>query len=159
MFSFAQGQNDSIELAPYLKYRNLPAFQLRILDKPKVFNTFDIPKGKPTIFVLFSPDCDHCEQISNMITDSIASFAKAKIYMISPMELVEIKKFTLKNGLNEFKQITVGQDFTFFFGSFFKASTVPFIVIYDKNKQFVSVIKRLRKIDELIDVIKGLDKH
>jgi len=155
--SFAQSQKDSTasEL-PYLKYKSLPAFQIRMLDSHTIFNTFNIPKGKPTVLIMFSPDCDHCEQLSKMITDSIAAFDKVNLYLLSPMPLSQIKQFALKNGLIKYKQIKVGQDFSYFMASFFKTDTVPFIVVYDKEKQYVTTIKRLRKISELNEAVKSI---
>lgn len=155
--SFAQSQKDSTasEL-PYLKYKSLPAFQIRMLDSHTIFNTFNIPKGKPTVLIMFSPDCDHCDQLSKMITDSIAAFDKINLYLLSPMPLYQIKQFALKNGLIKYKQIKVGQDFSYFMASFFKTDTVPFIVVYDKEKQYETTIKRLRKISELIEVVKSI---
>ncbi|MDI9320328.1 MAG: hypothetical protein QM530_07635 [Phycisphaerales bacterium] len=155
--SFAQSQKDTAasEL-PYLKYKSLPAFPIRMLDSHSIFNTFNISKGEATVFIMFSPDCDHCEQLSKMITDSITAFDKVNLYLLSPMPLYQIKLFALKNGLTKYRQIMVGQDFSYFMISFFKASTVPFIVVYDKEKQYITTIKRLRKISELIEVVKNI---
>jgi thioredoxin-related protein len=154
--SCASAQSSQIKadtLLPYQKYPALPAFQIRKLDSIAIINTYNIIKGKPTIFILFSPDCGHCEKLTRMVLENIDSFKTAKIYMVSPMPLYQIKQFVQENGLNKYKQITVGQDISYFFWSFFRADTVPFIVVYDKNKQLVQSLGRIKKIDELLHLL------
>lgn len=140
-------------LLPYQKYPSLPAFEIRMLDSTTVFNTFTIPKGKPTVFILFSPDCGHCEKLTKMVLGNIDSFKGVKIFMVSPMPLYQIKQFVLENGLSTYKQIKVGQDISYFFWSFYRASGVPFIVVYDKNKKLVQSLEKLKNIGELLDVV------
>ncbi len=146
-------KSETDSLLPFQKYPSLPAFQIRMLDSVTVFNTYNIDKGKPTIFILFSPDCGHCEKLTKMLLSNIDSFKAVKIFMLSPMPLYQIKQFVQENGLSNYKQIKVGQDISYFFWSFYRADSVPFIVVYDKNKKLVQSLGRLKKIDELLDVV------
>ena len=133
---FAQGQPDS--LPPYKKHPTIPAFEILLLDSASTFNTYDIPKGKPTILMYFSPDCDHCEQMTDDILKNMADLSKVQIYMITPMSLSVLQKFYLKMGLRRYKNIMVGKDYKFFFTDFYRAQYVPYIAIYDKHKHLVA---------------------
>jgi thioredoxin-related protein len=147
----AQSGNGIDTLVPYQKNKNLPSFDIRLLDSVTILNTKSIVKGKPTIFILFSPDCDHCSQLAKEIKNRANEFDSYNLLMISPpMPLFDIKMFAHINGLVNKKQITVGQDVDFFFGSYFQASTVPFVVIYDKKKKLCSTLKNIKKLDELM---------
>jgi hypothetical protein len=73
-----------------------------------------------------------------------------------PMPLVEVKKFSMINGIAQMPNIVVGIDMDFFFGSYFRATTVPFVVIYDQDKKCRKVIKDLNKLDDLATEIRKL---
>jgi hypothetical protein len=152
----AAAQQTTDTVPPYLKYKQLPAFQILMTDSSRSFNTYNIRKGKPSVLILFSPDCSHCEELTAMIRDSLQAFKEVNIVMATPFPLDQIKRFIAQTKLNQVSQITIGKDVTFFFWSFFQADTVPFIAVYDKNKTFVTTITRLKKIDELLDVLRSL---
>lgn len=149
--SLAQSNQSATTLAPYQKNKNLPSFSIRLLDSITIFNTRSIQKGKPTVFVLFSPDCDHCAQLAREIKKDVQQFDQVNFFMVSPpMPLYDIKMFAHINGLVDKKQIIVGQDMDFFFGSFYQAETVPFVVIYDAEKKLFTTLKSIKKLEELL---------
>lgn len=148
---FAQGQTDS--LPPYKKYPTLPAFEILLHDSSSVFNTYDIPKGKPTILMYFSPDCDHCEQMAADILKNMDELGKVQIYMITPMSLSVLQKFYQKLELSKYKNIVAGKDHQFFFTDFYQAKYVPYIVIYDKHKQVLATWDGDAKIKDIKAVL------
>lgn len=157
LLTSAQSKKKADTLAPYQKNTNLPAFSFRLLDSITIFNTKSILKGKPTVFVLFSPDCDHCAQLAREIKSNVNNFDEVNLFMLSPpMPFDDIRMFAQVQDLVHTKQITIGQDFDFFFGSFFRAETVPFIVIYDKDRKLFNVLKRATKLEELLNELDRL---
>lgn len=157
---FGQHKEAANTLAPYQKSTNLPAFSFRLLDSTTIFNTKSILKGKPTVFVLFSPDCDHCAQMAREIKSNVEHFDEVNLFMLSPpMPFDDIRKFAQVNDLVRTRQITIGQDFDFFFGSFFWAETVPFIVIYNKDRKLFNVLKRATKLEELLSELDKLKSN
>lgn len=149
---FAQKEVDpSKHAAPYEQDLKLPSFDIRLLDSTTIFNTGKINKGKPTVFILFSPDCDHCAILAKEVKDSAEAFLDVNLFMLSPpMPLYEIKKFAFINGIAHKSNIVVGQDINFFFGSFFQASTVPFVVLYNKDKKWVKTLKAAKNVSEIL---------
>lgn len=147
--SFAQSNRDT--LAPFQKNKKLPSFTIRLLDSITLFNTQSIAKGKQTIFILFSPDCDHCAALAKEIKNKASYFDSVNLYMVSPpMSFFEVKKFSYITGIAHMPNVVVGIDKDFFFGSYFHASTVPFAVIYDKNKKLKKLFKSVSKLDDLL---------
>lgn len=144
-------QTDS--LPPYKQHPTIPAFEILMLDSASTFNTYDIPKGKPTILMYFSPDCDHCEQMTEDMLKNMEDLSKVQIYMITPMSLSVLQKFYLKMGLRRYKNITVGKDHKFFFTPFYRAQFVPYIAIYDKHKKLLATWDGDAKIKDILTVL------
>jgi peroxiredoxin len=155
--SNAQSNSGKETLAPFQINNKLPSFDIRLLDSVSLLNSHSIASGKLSIFILFSPDCDHCAALSKEIKNRATLFDSVNLWMLSPpMPFAEVKKFSMINGIAQMPNIVVGIDMDFFFGSFFRATTVPFVVIYDQDKKWRKVIKDLNKLDDLVTEIKKL---
>lgn len=145
---------------PYQKHPTLPAFQILLLDSTTQVNTFEAPKNKSVVLMFFSPDCDHCEIVTQEILDNIKEFKKTKIYMFSPMPLSMIKDFYNKMGLAKYKkQITVGQENTGFFHSYYGTQYVPHIIIYDKDKKLIAAYEGDGKIKDIILAVRQAEEN
>src|SRR5437868_5566537 len=81
------GQQKVADSFPYQKYPIMPAFEILMLDSAMVINTFNIPKGKSTVLMYFSPDCNHCEMVTDSILAHITLFKDTRIFLFSPMQL------------------------------------------------------------------------
>jgi thiol-disulfide isomerase/thioredoxin len=152
--AFAQSvQKDSL---PYQKYRALPAFNLLMQDSTTIFNTYNIPEGKPVLLVFFSPDCDHCEMTIKEILGKMDSLKGVQFYMFTPMDLALLRPFAKKLSLASYKNITMGKDYQYFFPAFYGAQYVPYLVVYDRKKKFVKMWEGGAKIPELMAVLRSL---
>ena len=147
---FAQAQFE----APYQKNPTLPAFNMLMLDSSEVFNSYNIPKGRPVILIMFSPDCNHCEQLTDSLIANMDKLKKARIYMVTPMPLSFIKDFYVKKKLAKYENVVLGKDYEFFFPKFYNAYDVPFIVVYDRKKALVNTFGQHATMKELIGAIK-----
>lgn len=152
---FAQKQTPEISY-PAIGSK-LPSFEILLLDGQTIVNTGTINNSRPTIFLLFSPDCSHCAELSLGLTQSISSFDSVNLCLLSaPLPIIAIKQFAARNKLLDFEQITVGQDMAFFFANYFHTKTVPFAAIYDKNKKLVKILKEIKSVDELLSELKTI---
>ena len=134
----------------YQKGSEMPAFKIRKLDSTTIFNTYDIPKGKPTMLMLFMPDCEHCQkQVERMIA-GMDSISNVQIYLFSPLPVFKIKEFYDKYHLADYKNIVlVGQEYEFFFASYYKATSVPFIAVYNHNKKLMRAFQGSAGLKEI----------
>jgi len=149
----AQSSRDSL---PYLKYPNLPAFNLLSPDSSKVFNTFYIKEGKPTVLFFFSPDCEHCQITTKRMLEKMDSMKQADFYFFTYMRLPFLRAFIEEYHLNKYPNIITGQDYQFFFPKFYGATTVPYLVVYDRQKKFVKLFNGGAKASELISLLNSL---
>ncbi len=130
-------------LKPYQKYPKLPAFNIRMMDSVTIFNTFNIPYGKKTLIVFFSPDCKHCQRTVKALTRGMDSISNVQIYMITPMHsMTELRTFYDKYHLGDYKNIVMaGRDYEFFFGTFYGISVVPDLALYDEHKKIIKLFQ------------------
>lgn len=115
--------------------RLLPSFNLLLPDSLTHLNTVDIPTGKPLIIIGFSPWCIHCQAETRDIIQHIQQFKNARIYYVTPMPFSQMKTFYRYFKLSQYSNITMGQDTTNTFMSYFKAKGVPYIAIFDSKKR------------------------
>lgn len=159
LFSFQQlvfAQTAGDNTPGYKKNTALPTFRVMKVAGAEVINTADIPKGKPTMFVLFMPDCEHCEKLADTIIMNMNRLKDIGIYMLTPATLTDIKDFTAKKGLAKYENIVLARDYDIFFPKFFDAYDVPFIAIYDKNKQFVTSFGQNAQFKQVLKALQKL---
>ncbi|MES2479674.1 MAG: hypothetical protein V4561_11345 [Bacteroidota bacterium] len=148
--SLAQSSKKSVSQHMPAIGSQLPSFQILLLDGQTIVETKTINNSRPTVFLLFSPDCSHCAELSQSVIEHISAFDSVNLCMVStPAPLKDIQAFVQANKLLDFEQITVGQDFSFFLGSYFRTDSVPFAVIYNKDKKLSVILSNLKNVEEL----------
>lgn len=74
--------------------------------------------------------------------------------MATPMPFNQMKEFSMKYKLDQFENITVGQDFQYFLPSFFMVRNLPYLAMYDKKGKLLKTFEGNMKVDDLIQVFK-----
>lgn len=146
----AQSPRDSL---PYMKNPSFPAFEMQLADSATVFNTYYVKKGKPIVVIFFSPECDHCQHMTEDMLAHMKELKKATILMVTPQPLEQLREFNKKYELDKYKNITTGKELHFFFFGFYSPGSFPFIAVYDKDKQLVTSWNGGVKIEELIKTV------
>lgn len=139
------------EELPYKKSRDLPAFNILKSDSVEIFNTFYIPKGRPIALMLFSPDCKHCNDLTDRLINGMDSLSDIRFYIMSMTEnMTAIRKFAKDHHLEKYKNIElVGCDYEFFFITHFGAMRVPTVAIFNSDKQFVELFESEITVNDL----------
>ena len=157
-FAWHPGNKDS---AAYQKNPTLPAFNILSLDSNSEFNTYNIPEGRPTALMLFSPDCDHCKALTKEMLEHDSDLGDLQIYMVSFLSLPETRAFYQELRLDTMKRIVmVGKDYNFFFPTFYHAAFVPDIAFYNREKKLVKYLDEHIRIKDIIEAAReaGSDK-
>lgn len=130
-------------LKPYQKFPVLPAFNILQMDSTTIFNTYNIPSGKPIALMLFSPDCKHCKKTIKALLAGMDSIKNVQFYLVTAAHSVtEIREFYKEHHMADYKNIVmVGRDFEFFFFSYYQTKFVPDIALYDSRKKLVKLIE------------------
>ena len=134
----------------------LPQFRLLLLDSFSQLNTNDIPKGKPSVLIFFSPDCDHCQRETESIVKNMDSLRNVNLFFITVDPFDRMKLFNEVYNLSRYKNVVVGRDYTFFFSYQFKGAQPPYNVIYDKHKRLEVMLPAERNAHELLSYLNKL---
>ncbi len=140
--------------APYLTDKRSPNFSIMSI-KGKEVTQKQLPVNyKYTCFIIFSPDCSHCQTEAAEIDKNIAKFKNVFFVWASYREMVDIKTFATKYNLDKHVNMLVGRDASFTIPSFFRPKMTPFVAIY-KNGTLLKVYEQGAKVSELVDIIEG----
>ena len=129
-------------LKPYQKYPTLPAFNIMLMDSSTIFNTFNIPEGKPTAIVFFDPNCKHCKHSIGGLLKVMDSVKDVQFYFITPMhDMGALRSFYADYHMADFKNIQVtGRDYEFFFLSYYRVKSFPAVALYDAHKKLLKLL-------------------
>lgn len=133
-------------LSSYGQFEKVPPFRM-MQSNNKVFRAEDLPIGKPILIVYFSPDCEDCHAFLEAMLDRMNDFKNVSIAMVTYMTGDIVSKYIVKNGLNMYSNIYVGTEGnTLFLKNYYNIITFPYVVLYDKNGNFIAKYNT-RKID------------
>lgn len=132
----------------------MPGFHIQMMDSITQFNTADIPPGKTSVLMYFSPDCEYCQKETKMLIQNIAALKQIQFYLISPNSLNELKAFNETYKLGSYPNIIVAKDHTWDFYSRFKPKNIPYNLIYDKNKKLLKIFNRNIELSTLLETQK-----
>ncbi len=131
VFQQAEAQSDSLPI--YKRFPEVPPFSITKVPDSIKFSKDDLHSKRSTIIMLFSPDCDHCRHAVKDLLANYSLFKKSQIVLASPMDFKELKKFYYDYKIADYPNITIGRDWTYFFGSFYSVNNFPAIYIYNKQ--------------------------
>ncbi len=146
---FAQADSNLI----YLRFPTIPPFSITKVSDSSRFTREDLAKKKSTIIIIFSPDCDHCQQETKAITANIGLFKKAQIIMTSPLEHRLLKPFYEEYKIADYPSIIMGRDAHDFFGTFYNVKSYPSIFVYDKKGRFVKAFDGNSPVEKIAEVL------
>ena len=150
-----------VDSAPYLKFPELPAFNILSIDSVTLFNTYNIPKGKPVALLFFDPDCKHCKANIQELTKKMDSLRNVDFYLFSARhDLSMIRTFVETHKLASYPNIKiVGMDKEFFFFSYYKVKFVPDLALYDSNKKLIKLLQGEFTVKELYELTHNEGTH
>jgi thiol-disulfide isomerase/thioredoxin len=151
-FIYVNAQTDS--LAPYLRNPVLPQFSILKPDSVTWFTKDDLKRGRKSMIMLFSPDCDHCKKQTDIIVDNIDRLKDLEIVMTTFQPIEKMRRFYEKYELSKYPNIHVGRDVRYFFGPFYRFRYSPFLAIYDENEKLIKVYEGGAKKDKLLEVLR-----
>lgn len=138
---------------PYMSDQSLPAFNILEQDSTTVFNTGKLPSGNPIILMYFSPDCEHCQHMTEDILKNMDSLKQTTFVMLTALPFDKMRNFYQYYKLGNYKNITVGRDYEFFFSRHYGSQYVPYLAIYDRHKRLVKVFDGGTKVSTLIQLV------
>lgn len=149
--SYAQAQDNGEHISPYLKTKKLPSFTLLRSDST-YFKQSDLKKNTATVFVYFNTDCDHCQQEATVIADSARFLTNVQFVFVSNEPFHDVRKFAKAYGLEGLPAFSVTTDINSDIFLFFEPKYAPFLVIYDKNGQFLKTYEGGTSVANIVEL-------
>ena len=150
--SFAQPADTS---QPYFKrFPVITPFQVLLADSITMYKKADLPAGKPVVFMIFSPECNHCQHEAEQIVKLKEQLKDITIIMITMHPFGAMKDFISKYRLNEVPNVIVGRDIYYLMPAFYKFHNLPFYAFYNKEGNLMSVFEGSVNIANLVELMK-----
>src|SRR5438067_12945547 len=67
----------------YLRFPTIPEFTIYKATDSTAFTREDLKKKTPIVFIIFNPECEHCQRETDSLKAHIDKFRNAQIVMIS----------------------------------------------------------------------------
>src|SRR5438046_1707375 len=93
-------QSDSTQ-PPYKRFPHVPPFQLLLGDSTTVYQKETLPKGKPVLLMIFSPECSHCQHTAKDIVAHKDALKNIQIVMATLHTITQMNDFAKTYKLSE----------------------------------------------------------
>jgi thioredoxin-related protein len=131
-----------------------PKFSLLKMDSSSYLTDKDLKMNTNTVFINFSPTCDHCERTIKSILENIEKFRDTQFVLSSFEDFSAIRKFYLENMLNSYANIFIGQERNHELTSQVQYTSFPCAVFYDKKNRWIGKLEGERKAREYLKLLK-----
>lgn len=135
---------------PYLKQPGIPSFAMRKVPDSTLFSKKDLEKGKPVIFMIFGPECSHCEDQVKAMQAHAELFRDTRIIMYTSVKFDVTRKFYQTMNMAGYPMFTMGVDPLFSLASFLRFKSLPTLFLYDRQGKFVRKFEGSELSPELI---------
>lgn len=139
--------------APYERFKTLPPFELTTIEGKKLKRD-DLPKNRATLLMFFSPDCHHCIQQMDWMKDAREQFKTLNIVLATYQPLEALKGFYQSYQLQNWTNVYTGRDESYFLPPYFRIRNLPFLALYDKKGNLISVFEGNTKTDLILAALK-----
>jgi peroxiredoxin len=124
-----------------------PALAIQTVDGEQIYTKNLTGKN---IFILFHPECDHCQKEATQIRASLEDFGSYNLYFISTAEMEEIARFRTERGFDEVPQAVFSQTTLYYIVNSIGPTSLPTILIFDRNGKFVNKFTGETPISEIL---------
>ena len=152
LFASASQAQTYDSIPPYQKDSTLPRFLL-LNEDSTWFNTAQLPKKTPVVFIFFNPDCSHCQHEAEELVKSMNKLKKIDfIWTTYQPTFAEIKAFADQYGLSKFKNMHFYKDPNYMVPSFYRLQMTPYMAGY-KHGNLVKTWTAGAKPEELAEAL------
>ena len=110
-------------------------------------------KKKPTVVIIFSPTCSHCQHQAEEITSHMKELKDVTFIFSTLYPIQDMAQYISSYGLDKFPNIFVGHDKGYMLGSFYKINSLPGIFVYNKKGKFIKEFETNVKAETLVEAL------
>src|SRR5690242_2431489 len=150
---FSQSNTATDNRPEFVKNPNIPDFTIYKAPDSTVFTNDDLKKNKPTLLMIFSPECGHCQNETRELEKYIDHFKNVQILMVTWLPYSEMMAFYHDYKIASYPNITMGWDKKDFFLPYYHVQMYPDMVVYDKHGKYVNSFSGMIKLQDVVDAL------
>lgn len=139
-----------------LHLQTIPTFEFLTI-KQQPFANQNLEPNIHTIFIYFNSECEFCQHEAQSISENLAQFDDVQFVFVSAEAITVIEKFSETYNLNNKQNIIFLHDNLDIFSSRFDATSIPYLLIYDKNQKLIKKHKGQLNAKGLLRVLNQND--
>jgi thioredoxin-related protein len=147
---FTQAQQSNLPTLPPFKQYNIISPANLIGYDGKTFTKNDLPKNKSVVVVLFSVECDHCEQMTEALLKDIEKFKGSTLLMVTPVSLERMKAWYERFQIQKYSNIIMAAEPTRQIIYYYDLTNFPGIYIYDKRHKLLKDYEGAVKLESIL---------
>lgn len=150
---FAQADSTQ-QLPPYKRFPSLPPVQLLLSDSSTLFTKSQIAAGRRVLFMVFSPDCEHCQHETEELIAHRNELKDVQIVMVTMYPLWKMKEFVSRYGLDAYSNIVIGKDIYYTLPAFYDIRNLPYLALYNKKGLLTATFEGAWPLTKIIETMK-----
>ena len=131
-----------------------PDFSILKMDSTSFYTNKELKDSLNTVFINFSPNCDHCERTIKSILQNLQKITNTQFVLTSFENFSSILKFYTDNKIETYSNIYMGQEIDFNLTKQIKYSSFPCLVFFDMNKKYIKTIKEESNAKAVLKALK-----
>lgn len=139
----------------YRKYPTVPPLQLLLGDSATKYTKENLPKKKPVLIMLFSPDCSHCQHTAEEMVKYKEELKDIHIVMATMHNISQMNAFMQQYKLNELDNIVAGRDIYYILQGFYNIHSLPYLGFYDKKGHLIRGFEGSMPVSQIIETFKN----
>ena len=154
---FSQTSTKKDNAPTYISNPAIPDFKVYKAPDSTLFTNENFRKNKSTLIVVFSPECGHCQHVTNLLIDDINHFKNTQILMTTWLPYNEMISFYNNYKIANYPQITMGWDKADFFLPYYHVQSFPMLIAYDKKGKLIRAFDGNVKMETIWKAIDDAD--
>jgi thiol-disulfide isomerase/thioredoxin len=139
---------------PFKKFPTHPPIQILLGDSITKFTKADLSKKKPVLFMLFSPDCSHCQHTAEEMLGYKEQLSGIQVVMVTMQSISNMNAFVEKYRLKEIPDLVVGKDIYYVMPSYYDVKSLPYLAFYDKKGRLIRGFEGSMSMDQVLKQFK-----
>ncbi|HEX2532574.1 MAG TPA: thioredoxin fold domain-containing protein [Chitinophagaceae bacterium] len=154
VFLTAPAQVADTTKAPYQRFSGYPPIELLLGDSASKYTKGDIPRNKPVLLMLFSPDCSHCQHTASELVKHKEEFRDIQLIMVTTKPVSEMNAFYKKYGLDALPGLVMGRDQIYLLPSWFRIRNFPYQAFYNKKGKLITTFEGSMTVRKMLDTFR-----
>lgn len=141
---------EAITKAPYLRFPTVPPLQLLLGDSTTKYTKEKLPKKKPVLIMIFSPECSHCQHTAEELVQNKDKWKDIQIVMSTMHPLWQMNQFVDTYKLSGYPNLVVGRDVSYILPSFYGVHSLPYLAFYNKKGNLITGFEGSMPLDKIV---------